>query len=125
MPQSLHIFTPRALQRAAGEYPLIEGNQEAWIACCSERFFPLAKRIARDNGLAEDALQASWIKILQAVNRVCFNGPKACGPVLEVVLPAIPSKGDLKNATETICPHLCALDDGHHGWAVARQIPTG
>ena len=64
---------------------LLEGNQEAWIACCSERFSPLAKRIARYDGRAEDALQASWIKILQAVNRVCFNGPKACPWVSTIV----------------------------------------
>ena len=78
MPQSLHILPSRALKRAAGECPFLDGKEEEWIACCSERFFPLAKRIAGDDSLAEDALQISWIKILQAVNHACFNGPKAC-----------------------------------------------
>ena len=78
MPQSLHILPSSALKRAAGECPFLDGKEEEWIACCSERFFPLAKRIAGDDSLAEDALQISWIKILQAVNHACFNGPKAC-----------------------------------------------
>ena len=58
---------------------------EEWIACCSQRFFPLARRIARDDGLAEDALQISWIKILQSINHAYFNGPKACPWVSQVV----------------------------------------
>ena len=74
-----------ALKRAAGECALLEGNKEEWIACCSERFFPLAKQIAGDDSLAEDALQDSWIKIMQAVNHACFNGPKACSWVSAIV----------------------------------------
>ena len=85
MPQCLHILNRPALKRAAGECPLLEGDQEKWIACCSERFFPLAKRIAGDDSLAEDALQDSWIKIMQAVNHACFNGPKACPWVSTIV----------------------------------------
>ena len=68
--------------------PLLEGNQEEWIACCSERFFPLARRVAGDDRLAEEALQASWIKILQAVNHACFSGPKACPWVNTIVVNA-------------------------------------
>ena len=85
MPQSLHILPSPALKRSTGVCALLEGDQEKWIACCSERFFPLAKRIAGDDRLAEDALQDSWIKILQAVNHACFNGPKACSWVSAVV----------------------------------------
>ena len=80
MPQDLHI-----VNRLAGECPLLEGDQEKWITCCSERFFPLAKRITGGDSLAEDALQESWIKILQAVNHACFNGPKACSWVSTIV----------------------------------------
>lgn len=80
MPQDLHI-----LNRPAGECPLLDGDQEKWIACCSERFFPLAKRITGGDSLAEDALQESWIKILQAVNHACFDGPKACPWVSTIV----------------------------------------
>lgn len=76
----------RILNRPApGECPLLEGNQEAWITCCSKRFFPLTKLIAGDDRLAEDALQESWIKIMQAVNHACFNGPKACSWVSTIV----------------------------------------
>ena len=85
MPQGLHILNRPALKRSAGVCALLEGDQEKWIACCSERFFPLAKRIAGDDLLAEDALQESWIKILQAVNHACFNGPKACPWVSTIV----------------------------------------
>ena len=85
MPQSLHILNRPALKRAAGVCALLEGDQEKWIACCSERFFPLAKRITGGDSLAEDALQESWIKILQAVNHACFNGPKACSWVSTIV----------------------------------------
>ncbi len=85
MPQDLHILNRPALKRSAGVCALLEGDQEKWIACCSERFFPLAKRIAGDDLLAEDALQISWIKILQAVNHACFNGPKACSWVSTIV----------------------------------------
>ena len=85
MPQSSHILHSPALKRAAGACPLLEGREEEWIACCSQRFFPLAKGIAGDDSLAEDALQDSWIKILQAVNHACFNGPKACPWVSTIV----------------------------------------
>ena len=85
MPQGLHILNRPALKRSAGVCALLEGDQEKWIACCSERFFPLAKRIAGDDRLAEDALQDSWIKILQAVNHACFDGPKACSWVSTIV----------------------------------------
>ena len=73
------------LKRVAGECALLEGNKEGWITCCSQRFFPLAKRISGDDSLAEDALQVSWIKILQAVNHTCFNGPKACPWVSTII----------------------------------------
>ena len=81
----LHILPRPDLKRIAGECPLLEGNKERWISCCSQRFFPLAKRISGDDSLAEDALQVSWIKILQAVNHTYFNGPKACSWVSTIV----------------------------------------
>lgn len=46
----------RALSGA--DCPLLGGDPEAWIVCCSGRFFPLARRIAGDDALAEDVLQA-------------------------------------------------------------------
>ena len=85
MPKSLRILPRLAIKRSAGECPLLEGNKEEWIVCCSQRFFPLAKRISGDDSLAEDALQVSWIKILQAVNHTYFKGPKACPWVSRIV----------------------------------------
>ena len=61
-----------------GPCPLLDNrNQEAWVACCTSRFLPLARCIADDDGLAEDILQESWIRVLK---NVCSyrNGPPAC-----------------------------------------------
>ena len=85
VPKSLNILPNPALKPEITDCALLEGNMEEWIACCSQRFFPLARRIAGDNSLAEDALQVSWIKILQAINRTYFNGPKACPWVAKIV----------------------------------------
>jgi len=85
MSDHFHILLPPKLKRAAEDCPLLEGNSEAWIVCCSHRFFPLAKRIARDDDLAYDVLQTSWLKILQSINHASFSGPKACPWVHQIV----------------------------------------
>lgn len=48
----------------------------------------MANRIARDDEIAKDALQISWIKILQATNR-SLGGPTACPWVAKVVTNSI------------------------------------
>ena len=58
---------------------------DGWIACCSQRFFPLSRRIILDDSLAEDALQSSWIKVLQSIGRAHFKGPVACPWVRTIV----------------------------------------
>ena len=85
MPENLNILPNPALKPDVTDCALLEGNVEEWIVCCSQRFFPLARRIARDDSLAEDALQISWIKILQSINHAYFDGPKACPWVSRVV----------------------------------------
>ena len=85
MSDDFHVLPTPELKRAAKDCPLLEGNLEAWIVCCSRRFFPLARRIVGDDSLAEDVLQTSWIKILQSINHACFDGPKACPWVHEIV----------------------------------------
>ena len=85
MPKSLNVLPNPALKPKVTDCPLLEGNLEGWIVCCSQRFFPLARRIVVEDSLAEDALQTSWIKILQAINRVYFDGPKACPWVGKIV----------------------------------------
>ena len=85
MPGDFHVLPTPKLKQAAKDCPLLERDSEAWIACCSRRFLPLAKRIAGDDSLAEDVLQTSWIKILQSINHACFDGPKACPWVHRIV----------------------------------------
>ena len=85
MPKSLNVLPHPALKPEVTNCALLEGNVEEWIVCCSQRFFALARRIARDDSLAEDALQTSWIKILQSINRAYFDGPKACPWVSRIV----------------------------------------
>lgn len=81
----LHILPTPELKQAAKDCPLLEGDVEGWIVCCSRRFFPLARRIAGEDELAEDVLQTSWIKILQSINHARFEGPKACPWVHRIV----------------------------------------
>lgn len=85
MSDDFHVLPTPKLKQAAKDCPLLEGNSEAWMVCCSRRFFPLAKRIAGDDDLAHDVLQTSWIKILQSLNHACFDGPKACPWVHRIV----------------------------------------
>ena len=85
MSDDFHVLPTPKLKQAAKDCPLLEGNSEAWIVCCSRRFFPLARRVAGDDDLAHDVLQTSWIKILQSLNHASFNGPKACPWVHRIV----------------------------------------
>ncbi len=74
------------LERAARNCPLLEGDRgEQWIACCSQRFFPLARRIAGDDALAREALRDSWVKILEKIDEARFGGPTACSWVHAIV----------------------------------------
>ena len=85
MPKSLDVLPNPDLGPRVRDCALLEGHKEEWIACCSQRFLPLARRIAGDDSLAEDALQISWIKVLQSVNHAYFKGPKACPWVSRIV----------------------------------------
>lgn len=85
MIKHLSVLPNPALKPEVTDCALLESNVEGWIACCSQRFFPLARRIACDDSLAEDVLQTSWIKVLQSINHAYFNGPKACPWVGKIV----------------------------------------
>ena len=76
----------RSVAQAARNCALLESDpsQGLWIECCSRRFFPFARSLLRDDQLALDILQESWIKILQAV-RLEVGGPAACPWVASVV----------------------------------------
>ena len=84
MPKSLPVLPSRALESAARECPLLENDKKKWTACCTRRFLPLARRIAGSNAAAQDALQESWIRVLQHVGE--YRGePPACAWVGAIV----------------------------------------
>ena len=64
--------------------PLLDHDAEAWIRCCTARFLPLARRVAGDDATAHDALQESWIIVLQKL-RQYQGGPPACSWVAAIV----------------------------------------
>lgn len=64
--------------------PLLNQDSEAWIRCCTARFLPLARRVAGDDAVAHDALQESWIIVLQKL-RQYQGGPPACAWVAAIV----------------------------------------
>ena len=64
--------------------PLLDQDAEAWIRCCTARFLPLARRVAGDDATAHDALQESWIIVLQKL-RQYQGGPPACSWVAAIV----------------------------------------
>lgn len=64
--------------------PLLDSDPEAWLRCCTARFLPVARRIAGDDATARDALQDSWIIVLEKLYQ--YRGePPACGWVGAIV----------------------------------------
>ena len=70
--------------REAVRCPLLEGDLESWIRCCTQRFLPLARRVAGDDAPAHDALQESWIIVLDKLHQYRGEAP-ACGWVRAIV----------------------------------------
>ena len=64
--------------------PLLEGNLEQWIRCCTARFLPVARRVAGDDPHAHDALHESWVIVLQKLHTY-RGGPPACSWVRAIV----------------------------------------
>ena len=81
---ALVVLQSPAMEAAAKACPLLEGQAE-WAECCTRRFLPVARRVAGDDALAMDALQESWIRILQSV-RQYRGGPPACAWVKSIVI---------------------------------------
>ena len=102
MADKLRILSDTA--RTARYCPLLQdqSDREAWVACCTRRFLPLARRIAANNEVAEDVLQESWIRVLM---HVCEyrGGPPACGWVRSIV-------------------HNCALDINQRDKSLATEL---
>lgn len=86
MSDDFTIIPSPGLERAAQSCPLLESDKAKgeWVECCSQRFFPLARRIAGDDDLAMDVLQTSWIKVLESTH-ASFRGPTACSWVATIV----------------------------------------
>lgn len=72
--------------RKAIQCPLLDDKAtvEEWTRCCTRRFLPLARRVAGDDDLAYDALQESWILVLQRLNTY-RGGPPACAWIHSIV----------------------------------------
>lgn len=87
MSDPFKIIPPPALKQAAQSCPLLESDKAKgeWVECCSQRFFPLAKRVSGDSDLAMDILQTSFIKILEAAC-VSVDGSTACPWVATIVV---------------------------------------
>ena len=64
--------------------PLLERDLEQWVRCCTCRFLPLARRVAGDDDIAHDALQQSWIIVLEKLHQYRGGSP-ACGWVGAIV----------------------------------------
>ena len=64
--------------------PLLDRDPEAWLRCCTARFLPVARRVAGDDATARDALQESWVIVLEKLFQ--YRGaPPACGWVGTIV----------------------------------------
>ena len=81
------ILPSSALARTAKSCPLLENqsDREAWVACCTQRFLPLAKRLGGGDTLAEDILQESWIRVLEHICAYRGDSP-ACSWIRAIVL---------------------------------------
>lgn len=64
--------------------PLLDRDPEGWIRCCTARFLPVARRAAGDDATARDALQESWVIVLEKLYQY-RGGPPACGWVGTIV----------------------------------------
>jgi len=64
--------------------PLLERDLEEWVRCCTCRFLPLARRVAGDDDNARDALQQSWVIVLEKLHQYRGESP-ACGWVGAIV----------------------------------------
>ena len=64
--------------------PLLDRNPEGWLRCCTARFLPVARRVAGDDATARDALQESWIIVLEKLCQYRGESP-ACGWVGTIV----------------------------------------
>ena len=78
------LHRPSTTLAKAVQCPLLEGHPEQWIRCCTCRFLPLARRVAGADDIAHDALQETWIIVLEKLHQYRGASP-ACGWVAAIV----------------------------------------
>ena len=118
--------------------PLLERNTEAWVRCCTARFLPLARGVAGNDAVAHDALQESWIIVLQKLGQY-QGGPPACAWVAAIVrhetthrlmaerreLPLLDgSEGEAtsRRGGTTQPPNTASLEAGAYSRAYSREL---
>lgn len=83
--------------------PLLNRDPEAWLRCCTARFLPVARRVAGDDVTARDALQESWIIVLEKLYQ--YRGsPPACGWVGTIVRHEAGHGAAKRNREEPLSP---------------------
>ena len=93
----------------AARCPLLDRDPEAWLRCCTARFLPMARRIAGDDETAHDALQDSWILVLEKLYQ--YRGaPPACGWVGAIVRHEAGHRAARKNRAAFLAPVERAAD---------------
>ena len=113
--------------------PLLDRDADAWLRCCTRRFLPVARRVAGDDATARDALQESWIIVLEKLYQ--YRGdPPACGWVGAIVRheaghAAARTNCDARPRPDTGGPAAAGAgvddDRGGHGGTLARWPGTG
>lgn len=64
--------------------PLLDGDFEQWVPCCTRQFLPLVRLVAGDDDMVKDALQQSWAIVLDKLHQY-QGGYPACGWVRAIV----------------------------------------
>lgn len=75
---------PASRDEKPARCPLLDGDLEPWVRCCTRRFLPLARRVAGGDEHAHDALHTSWVIVLEKLYQYQGKTP-ACGWVAAIV----------------------------------------
>ena len=114
MAENFRVLRSPDLERAAKACPLLDDpyDRKAWAECCTKRFLAMARRIARGDDLAEDALQESWAQVLRHVCEYRGGSP-ACAWVRTIVANCAKDLRDerQRNRQQTVGPPSEELAD--------------
>ena len=106
--------------------PLLDRDPEAWLRCCTARFLPVARRVAGSDATARDALQESWIIVLEKLYQ--YRGePPACGWVGAIVRheaghAAARTNRDAPLRPDELAAGAADLDDALHRRQLVRVL---